>query len=114
MIGVDQIWMVLEFTLRLRLTIRISKGGVKPKEEWRKVEKMIRFFRLLVTLLITAFALAMVILLATKVGAGLDAYDDDFVTFEILWSTTFSVLFLGQIISTVWLQISLRENGRLR
>ena len=90
LIGLDQSWILFEFTLNLRHAIKTTQAdGRSSLIKSPKLTKLLRTGRLLMSLTILAIAVTMFVVLATKVGDSEAQFLRDETTFRYIFSAAF-------------------------
>ena len=122
LIGMDQIWMVIEFIFHLKFSIKVAQGAspavkgsrynalsLNEKNHQKQAERTIRIGRCIITLLIFSIVSTMIGLCASKLGESEADFEADETGYSYFFIIAFSMLFVGLLATVVLLKKSMRD-----
>ena len=121
MIGVDQLWMMVEFIFHIAESIRIATkySSGQPHQSMNSRDKLLRVSRLIkrgrkfVTAFIALSTIALIIVLSVRVSDTEQEYESDMKVYTILYCTNFTLLFVGLTLAVITLSRKLRQKQQV-
>ena len=120
LIGVEQIWMIIEFIFHLNFSIKIAgiddqdmTMRLTQKNQQKHVERIIRIGRCCITLLIIIVIFAITSLCFTKLGGSEEEFEADYPPFRIVFSVAFVTLIIGLLVTVLLLRYFMNLKNRI-
>ena len=121
LIGLDQIWMIIEFIFHLKFSIKVAQGvsptgknrynslRLNEKTHQKQTENIIRTGRCIITLVIIVIVITMTGLCISNLGGSEDEFEAELRGFGIIFIMAFSMLFVGLLVTVILLRKSMRD-----
>ena len=126
LIGIDQIWMVIEFIFHLKFSIKVAQGvsprgkssrynalSLSEKNHQKQAERTIRIGRCIITLLILAIVATIIGLCVSKLGESEADFEADETGYSYFFIIAFSMLFVGLLTTVLLLKKSMRDKDHV-